>query len=259
VITVGEAQAYGGVIKGTMSLASFDSGVDMKSQLHFGDVDLETCLGQLFGLHRLEGKGDVSFSVEGSGNSVLGVTHTLSGTASLTGTKGAVAGLNVEQLLRRLERRPLSGGGDFRNGRTPFDKIAMALKINQGIVSVENVQVEGSAIRLALAGTASIPARELDLKGTAALVAAANPAAASFELPFIVQGSWDDPIMLPDTEALIRHSGAAAPLFNAVHDRRTRGSGSTPAVEGIIAAPAAPEPAAIPAADQPGATAQKPQ
>jgi AsmA protein len=197
-ITVGEAQAYGGVIKGSLTLANFDSGVDLKSQLHFSGVDLESCLGQLFGLHRLEGKGDFSFAVEGSGNSVLAVTHTLNGTANLIGTKGALAGLNVEQLLRRLERRPLSGGGEFRTGRTPFDKITVALKINKGTVSVEDVQIDGSAVRLALAGSASIPERDLDLKGTAALVSTAKPGTAPFELPFIVQGSWDDPIMLPD-------------------------------------------------------------
>ena len=60
VVTVGEAQAYGGVIKGSLALANFEAGVDVKSQLQFTDVDLESCLGQLFGLHRLEGKGNIS-------------------------------------------------------------------------------------------------------------------------------------------------------------------------------------------------------
>ena len=55
------------------------------------------------------------------------------------------------------------------------------------------MKIEGAAVILALAGSASIPARELDLKGTAALVAPPKPGAAPFELPFIVQGSWDDP------------------------------------------------------------------
>ncbi|MGA8963683.1 MAG: AsmA family protein, partial [Pseudolabrys sp.] len=94
----------------------------------------------------------------------------------------------------------------------------------QGTVTVEDVKIEGAAVVLALAGSASIPARELDLKGTAALVAPPKPGAAPFELPFIVQGSWDDPIMLPDPEALIRRSGAAAPLLNAVRERRDRDS-----------------------------------
>jgi AsmA protein len=141
--------------------------VDVKSQLQFTDVDLESCLGQLFGLHRLQGKGNLSFAVEGSGNSVLGITQTLNGTANLVGQNGALLGLNVEQLLRRLERRPLSGGGEFRTGSTPFEKIAVALKIKAGTITVDDVKIDGSAVRLALAGSASIPERDLDLKGTA--------------------------------------------------------------------------------------------
>jgi AsmA protein len=255
VVTIGEAQAYGGVIKGSLSLANFNAGVDVKSQLQFTDVDLESCLGQLFGLHRLEGKGNIAFAVEGGGDSVLGVTRNLNGTASLIGEKGAIAGLNVEQLLRRLERRPLSGGGEFRTGSTPFDKIAMTLKITQGMVTVEDVKIDGSAVRLALAGSASIPERELDLKGTASLVAADRPETAAFELPFIVQGSWDDPIMLPDPEALIRRSGAAAPLLNAVRDQRARDAARS-VIERLTGVPVP----ALPAAEQSTAPAgaQKP-
>ena len=255
-VTVGEAQAYGGVIKGSVELATFDAGVDVKSQLHFTDVDLESCLGQLFGLHRLEGTGDISFAVEGTGESVLAVTHTLNGTATLTGRSGEIAGFDVEQLLRRLERRPLSGSGDFRTGRTPYDKIAVALKIAQGKVSVEDVKMSGPGVRLALAGSASIPSRELDLSGTAALVAPPKAGATLFALPFIVQGSWDDPIMLPDAEALIRRSGAAAPLLKALRERNTRDAARS-AIDRLSGG----TPGTIPATEQSAAPtpAQKPQ
>jgi AsmA protein len=249
-ITVGEAQAYGGVIKGSLALTNFEAGIDLRSQMQFVDVDLENCLGQLFGLHRLAGKGNISFNVEGTGESVLAVTRTLNGTAGLTGQNGALTGLNVEQLLRRLERRPLSGGGEFRTGSTPYDKIIVGLKIAQGTASVEDVKIEGSAVRLALAGTASIPERELDLKGTATLVSAVRPGAAAFELPFVVQGSWDDPLMLPDAEALIRRSGAAAPLLNAVRERGAPNAVRS-AIERLTGVTPATEPAAsnaVPAA-----------
>jgi AsmA protein len=254
VVTVGEAQAYGGVIRGSLTLANSNAGVDVKSQLQFNDVDLESCLGQMFGLHRLEGKGNLSFAVEGNGDSVIGITRTLNGTASLIGEKGALAGLNVEQLLRRLERRPLSGGGEFRTGRTPFDKITVALKIAQGMVTVEDVKIDGSAVRLALAGSASIPERELDLKGTAVLVSTERADATAFELPFIVQGSWDDPIMLPDPEALIRRSGAAAPLLNAVRDQRARDAARS-VIERFMGGQAP----AIPAAEQSATPAAAPK
>jgi len=250
VVTIGEAQAYGGLIQGSLALAIFESGIDVKSQLQFTDVDLESCLGQLFGLRRLEGKGNISLAVEGTGESVLAVTRTLNGTAGLTGANGALAGLNVEQLLRRLERRPLSGGGEFRSGRTPYDKLTVALKIVRGTVTVDDMNIEGSAVRMALTGSASIPERELDLKGTAGLVTPAKPGGAPFELPFIVQGSWDDPIMLPDPEALIQRSGAAAPLLNAVRERRARDAVRS-AIERLTGG------GAVPAADQAPPAAQK--
>jgi AsmA protein len=60
-----------------------------------------------------------------------------------------------------------------------------------------------------------VPTRDLDLKGVAALVSNASASADEFDLPFVVQGPWDDPIILPDAQALIRRSGAAAPLLDA--------------------------------------------
>jgi len=158
---------------------------------------------------------------------VLAVTNTLSGTASLIAHSGALAGINVEQLLRRLERRPLSGNGDFRTGRTPFDQLVLTLKIDQGQVSVDDMHLTGPAVRLSVGGQVSVPSRDLDLKGVATL--ASNETANEFDLPFVVQGQWDDPIMLPDPETLMRRSGAAAPLLESV---KTRSAGS--AVRAVI-------------------------
>ncbi|HML08607.1 MAG TPA: AsmA family protein [Xanthobacteraceae bacterium] len=235
-VTIGESQAFGGTAKGSLGLASAGGGVAVTSHVQFVDVDLENCLGQLFGMHKLEGRGNLALDVEGSGASVLAVTDALSGTASLTAHGGALAGINVEQLLRRLERRPLSGNGDFRTGRTPLDQLTLTLKIAQGVVSVDNMRIDGPAVRIAAGGQASVPARELDLKGVATLVS--NATANQFELPFVVQGQWDDPIMLPDPQSLIRRSGAAAPLLDAIRDR-TAGTAVRSVIDRLLAAPAA--------------------
>jgi AsmA protein len=72
-----------------------------------------------------------------------------------------------------------------------------------------------------LTGTASVPAREYDLKGVASLVSAPS-GTATFELPFVVQGPWDDPLIFPDAESLIRRSPATEPLLDAVKDKKTR-------------------------------------
>jgi AsmA protein len=248
VLTIGESQSFGGLIKGAITLADLETRMDVKTQLQFSNVDLGLCLGQIFGINRLEGKGNVALALEGSGDSVMAVTRTLTGTATITGTNGALAGINVEQLLRRLERRPLSGGNELRSGRTPYDRIAIALNVANGTVSVQDVAIEGPAMKLAVAGTASIPTRALDLAGTATLLAPTT--GGGFDLPFIVQGSWDDPVVLPDPQILIRRSGAAAPLLNAVRKNNARDTVRS-AVERITGRPSGPADGATPVA-QPG-------
>lgn len=219
-VTIGESQAFGGMLKGSLALAGSDAGAEFKSQLHFTDVDLEKCLGEIFQFRRIDGRGDIAVALDAAGNSVMAMTRTLNGTANLTGRQGSLVGWNVEQLLRRLERRPLSGTGDFRNGRTPFEKLTADFQIADGTATIEHVSMEGSKVRLGLAGSASIPSRDFDLHGVAALASADAPP--TFELPFVVQGSWDDPILLPDTQALLARSPVASPLMNAVRNRNTR-------------------------------------
>ena len=126
--------------------------------------------------------------------------------------------------MRRLQRSPLSGNGDFRNGRTPFDNLNIGLRVAQGLATIEDVVLEGPSVRLALTGTTSISERELDLSGTANLVGnTVSDANASFELPFTVRGQWEErPSILPDIRTLIQRSPATGPLLDALQDRKTR-------------------------------------
>ena len=175
----------------------------------------------MFGVTKLSGRGNLNVSLVASGSSPFGLAQSLNGTATLNGRDGAISGINAEQLLKRLQRQPLSGGGNFRSGSTPFDTITLAVKFSDGIATTEDARVEGPAARLTLSGTASVPAREYDLKGIASLVSAPS-GASGFDLPFVVQGPWDDPLIFPDPESLIRRSPASAPLLDAVKDRKTR-------------------------------------
>jgi AsmA protein len=243
-VTIGESQAFGGAVKGAVGVASANGGVEAMTHVQFVDVDLESCLGQVFGIQKIAGRGNLMLNIDASGDSVLALTNTLNGTASLTAHNGALVGLNVEQLLRRLERRPLSGNGDFRSGRTPFDQLVLNLAIDHGMVAVQDMHIDGPAVRLAVGGQASVPMRDLDLKGTATLISSATTT--EFELPFVIQGRWDDPIMLPDPQSLIRHSGAAAPLLDAVKGR-TAGDAVRSVIDQLMAQPPA-EPAAAPVA-----------
>ena len=220
-LSVGEAQVYGGIAKGSFAVARSDAVADVKAQFQFIDVDLLACANELFGITKLSGRGNLNVSLVASGASPFGLAQSLDGTALLTGHDGAIAGFNVEQLLKRLERRPLSGGGNFRSGSTPYDNLNVAVKFSDGVATAEDIRVEGPAARITLTGTASVPSREYDLKGVASLNSAPG-SDKGFDLPFVVQGPWDDPLVFPDPDSLIRRSPGAAQLLESLKDSKAR-------------------------------------
>jgi AsmA protein len=242
-LSVGEAQIYGGIARGSFALARADTFADVKAQFQFTDVDLQACAGELFGFNKLSGRGNLGMSLAASGSSPFGLAQSLDGTATLTGHDGAIAGFNAEQLLRRLERRPLSGAGNFRSGSTPYTDLNVALKFADGVATLEDVQIDGPA-RITLTGTASVPAREFDMKGKASLTTADGTP--GFELPFMVQGPWDDPLIFPDPDALLRRSPATAPIIDQIKDPKTRDTVRS-VIERLTSGGAKPaEPAAAP-------------
>ena len=218
-LSVGEAQVYGGVARGSFGVARSDTVADVKAQFQFLDVDLQACASELFGISRLSGRGNLNVSLVASGSSPFGLMQSLDGTATLTGHDGAISGFNVEQLLKRLERRPLSGAGSFRSGSTPYNNLTVSVKFAEGIATTEDIKMENPSTRVTLTGTASVPSREYDLKGTASLMA---NGASSFDLPFVVQGPWDDPLIFPEADSLIKRSTVTGPLLDALKDRNTR-------------------------------------
>lgn len=218
-LTIGEAEAWNGAFRASANIAAAagGTGTDMRVELVGTDVDLETSLGDLFQLERLQGTGTFRVVLGGTGTSVSDIAGNLAGSLTLNAAPGAILGIDVERVLGRLESRPLSGSGSLRGGRTPFDTLDGKATVAEGVAHIDELTVVSPTVRIALGGDISIGRRDLDLKGTASLVAPAAAAGeapvAAFDLPFVAQGPWDSPFLLPDAQALIRRSGAARPLL----------------------------------------------
>lgn len=212
-LAIGEAEAWGGIFRASAHVAPAANGVgaDARIELSGEDVALGQALNDIFRTQRLEGPGSFRMSAGGSGDSVAAIAARLNGAFSLSGQQGALLGIDVPRILTRLEQRPLSGAGDLRGGRTAYDQIDLNATIEDGVAHFDQIDITSTQLRIAVTGDASIAKRGVDFEGTAQLVSAAP--AVGFDLPFVVRGSWDRPVVLPDPQALIRRSGAARPLF----------------------------------------------
>jgi AsmA protein len=221
-LSVGEAQIFGGTLHGTAAIGPSPAGAKIKLEANLKDFDAERGLGELAGIRRLEGTGSLALLLSGSGTSVSAIARDLQGQADLLVQNGSFNGLNVEQALRRFERRPIFGTADLLGGRTPFDRFAAKLQVSEGNASVREAEMQNALLRITLSGLASIPRRDLDLRGTASLIrpaAGGDADAVMFNLPFLVRGSWDDPTLAPDPSAFIRRS-ETSPFLNAAGSTR---------------------------------------
>lgn len=221
-VSVGEAGIYGGKMRGRAALGPSPSGDPLvKIEANLIDFDLERGIGDIAGIRRLDGKGVLDLSLEGRGPHAEAIVRNVSGRIQLTASQGTLTGINVEQVLRRLERRPLSGAPDLAGGRTAFEKLALKLAVENGKANVEEAGIENSLVRVRFSGEASLVHRDLELRGHAMLVRpATGTAQPPFDMPFVVQGSWSRPYLLPDAAALIQRSGAAAPLIEATRKQQ---------------------------------------
>ncbi len=221
---IGEAQFYGGTLRGNAIWNAAEENPSLRLDANLGNFDLERGLGGLTGFRRLEGKGSLTIAVTSKGKSAQEIASALSGKIQLAMKQGALAGIHAEAVLRRLERRPLSTTGDLRGGRTPFERLTGNIEIENGVAKLTGFEVESPILKISLQGESSITKREFDLRGVASLIRAAQGASSqiAFDLPFVIYGTWDNPYLLPDPDALIRHSGATAPLLDAVRGRAAR-------------------------------------
>ncbi len=214
-LSVGESQVFGGTLRATASIAPSDKGTEVKLDANIRNFDTERGLGELTGLRRLEGTGTLGLTISGAGASVSAISRDLKGIAELGIENGSLNGINIEQVLRRLERKPLTALGELRGGRTPFDRFVTKLQITQGSANFDQSRIESPVLRVTLSGFASIPRRDLDLRGTASLLRTNTGGEGTFDLPFLVRGSWDDPYLAPDPAALIRRSDTPLSTLNA--------------------------------------------
>jgi AsmA protein len=214
-LALAEAKAYKGLFKARLSaVGAGGNALDLRGNAQLANIDAGALAWDLLDRPRISGTLNASVSMEASGDSVLQTIRGLDGKAQFSITQGDVGGIDLNEALRRMATRPLSSLTDMRGGRTVFDKAVGTFRINKGVAEIVDASASAPALSIAMTGSVQIADRMLALKGTATQATDdAKPAAESAQLPFDVIGSWDDPVIVPDAQSLIRRSGAAERLY----------------------------------------------
>ena len=223
-ITLGDAEAYGGSLKGRADIAHGPAGLDLHVAANFSHVDSAAFLGDVLHDTHVSGDANGQITLDGHGASLAAIMHSLAGRGQVKLADGEVSGVDLEQALRRMEKRPLSIATEVRTGRTSFTSASGAVDISGGNAEMDHCAASGPGVELAMTGSTEIGDRSLDLHVVARQtgVDTSNPNAPQLRLDLM--GSWDDPALVLDTASLIRRSAVAAPLLRSLAPLRTPSS-----------------------------------
>lgn len=217
-----DAKPYNGSVKARATFAAASpSTLDIHASAETKGVDLGALLWDLEERQDVSGAVDSEISLDATGESVAALMRDLGGRARFALRRGEARGVDLERALHGSPNRSWPGALQFRSGVSPIDEGSATMQIAHGVARLEAGAAKGPGFSIALSGEAGVAERSLAFRIRAAEADRAGlPLRSGQKLDFAVSGSWDDPSFTPDTAALIKRSGAAAPLLAAPSESR---------------------------------------
>jgi len=188
-----DGAAYGGRLKGEIRLACVQRNLQLDARAELADADFGAALSD-FGWPAPTGKGRAEFAVETAGLSPASAVAELGGSATLKLQQGGVEGVNLEQALRRSQRRPLDLTRDMRVGATAFNRLSLEFALDKGVAHLVNSDLVAEGVVADLQGVIDLAAQSWKLRVNAKQADATgeeSPDAAHLSLE--IEGPWSQP------------------------------------------------------------------
>jgi AsmA protein len=208
-VDIGEAQFYGGVLTGRGEAALENGVMTASAAVKIDGTPAGAVLRDIAGLSLLDGAVAATVDATARGETWGEFVESLAGTADVKVADGTLSGFELNQIATLAGNRGVADAA-AGSGTVPFTSLTGALKLKDGTIRGNDIRVEGDGFAIDLTGGLTLADASVRAKGVlAAARAGADPAGRS-EIPFVIGGSWSDPLVLPDYERLIER-GAEAP------------------------------------------------
>jgi len=186
-----EAKAYEGIATGALSLSGCDTTCRAHVALSLTGArldPLQAALGLKLGL---SGHGSLDFDLGAAGATLGEAMQSVAGTLDFDMQDGSIAGLNLEEALRRSQRRPVDPARDMAAGESHFTEARLALVFRDGLGEIAQGRIDSPAAVAEAEGVIDLLHREIRAKLSARQVGpegAPSPDAA--RLGISISGPW---------------------------------------------------------------------
>ncbi len=174
------AGLYDGQIamNGVVSSNASDKPLNVKTTVKITDINLGSLASALSGTRRIDASGDVSldFDVSGAGGTQKALISALNGSANLSGNKVVMKGFDLAGLAGALmeSNKPLPRLQELltastNGGETAFDSIRGSYTVQNGVVGISSMKMDGPEAAIVSTGRVDLPAWYIDTNHTVTL------------------------------------------------------------------------------------------
>jgi AsmA protein len=198
-----EAQLDGGRYSGDITLDSRSAIPTLSLDEHLSGVDMARLLANTAQKGRLSGRANVNLKATARGDTADSMLKTLSGHLDANLADGALEGIDVGyeiNLAQALINRSPAPAGQS-TGKTPFQAFKVSAQITNGIAETRDLTITSQVLKVAGQGNANLSSKAIDFK---LLTSVMTAPARNTDIPLKVTGSYTDPTVRPDIEAVAK-------------------------------------------------------
>jgi AsmA protein len=198
------AQIDGGNYSGNITLDRRGATPILSMDEHLSGIDMTRLLAGTSYKGRASGRGNVNVKATGRGADFNAVMQTFNGHFDANLADGALEGIDLgyeiglaQALIKHTAAPPR------RNpARTKFDAFKMSAEITNGLAKTSDLTISSAVLRVTGQGSANLVNKALDLQMLASVLTA--PGTSVADIPLKITGTYVDPTVRPDTEALAK-------------------------------------------------------
>lgn len=149
----------------------------------------------------LEGTGNITFDIAGSGLTPKAIKQNLTGTMAINFADGAINGINIPHLIRTTYAR-IKGEKvtEEDTKKTDFSALTATLKFDQGNMSTQDLQMQSPLLRIAGQGDANYIKQTMDMLFRTSIVGSLEGQGGKsiddlrdVTIPLQIHGAWAQP------------------------------------------------------------------
>ncbi|MDJ0949409.1 MAG: AsmA family protein [Alphaproteobacteria bacterium] len=211
-ITLSDLALYGGQGQGALTLDASGKVLGVQQQFQVTGIQAKPLLSAAVGSEMLEGGGAMAVDVTSRGASQRQLISNLNGNGSFKFVDGAINGINIAEIVRRIGSLDVKAVFDPRAMNVPqktdFAELSGTFVVRKGVAQNSDLLMLSPLLRMTGKGSANMPQRTVNYRVEPKVVATLEGQGGKKDLkglvvPFSITGSWDKPQVTPDLAAMM--------------------------------------------------------